>query len=114
MENSPYQSLVDKGQDRFPILHPCGRSPAKEARTKGRPIKFTAIILPAATVWTTFRVAEEMRYKIPDSLKYFCQSDVAFTCRSTWYIERENLCRETNLPELIPWIKSIRMKLSSS
>jgi uroporphyrinogen-III synthase len=58
-------------------------------------------------------VAEEMRYKIPDSLKYFCQSEaVAFTCRSTWYIERENLCRETNLPELIPLIKSIRMKLS--
>merc|ERR1712194_958250 len=38
--------------------------------------EFTAIILTSRNaVDHFFRIAEEMRFKVPDSMKYFCQSE---------------------------------------
>lgn len=79
IENSPYQTLVERTKvkiDFRSFIHVEGVS-AKEVREQKIDIsKFTAIILTSRnSVDHFFRVADEMRYKIPDTLKYFCQSE---------------------------------------
>ena len=51
--------------------------PAKEVRAQKIDLNnFTAIILTSKNaVDHFFRVAEEMRYKVPEDLRYFCQSE---------------------------------------
>lgn len=83
VENSPYFELQQKHKvkiDFRPFIHVEGVS-AKEVRAQKIDLNnFTAIILTSKnSVDHFFRVAEEMRYKIPEDLKYFCQSEaVAF------------------------------------
>jgi uroporphyrinogen-III synthase len=83
VENSPYFELQNKLKvkiDFRPFIHVEGVS-AKEVRAQKIDLNnFTAIILTSRnSVDHFFRVAEEMRYKIPEDLKYFCQSEaVAF------------------------------------
>ncbi len=83
MENSPYQNLVDRTKvkiDFRSFIHVEGAA-AKEVREQKIDLKnYSAIILTSRNaVDHFFRVAEEMRYKIPDTLKYFCLSEaVAF------------------------------------
>jgi uroporphyrinogen-III synthase len=63
-----------------PFIHVEGVN-AKEIRLQKIDLNnFTAIILTSKnSVDHFFRVADEMRYKIPEGLKYFCQSEaVAF------------------------------------
>jgi uroporphyrinogen-III synthase len=111
MENSPYQSLVDRTKvkiDFRSFIHVEG-VPAKEVREQKVDLaKFTAIILTSRnSVDHFFRVAEEMRYKIPDSLKYFCQSEaVAFYLQKyVVYRKRKIYVGKRTFPELIPLIK---------
>ncbi len=83
VENSPYFELQNKHKvkvDFRPFIHVEGVS-AKDIRAqKIDLVNFTAIILTSKNaVDHFFRVAEEMRYKIPEDLKYFCQSEaIAF------------------------------------
>jgi uroporphyrinogen-III synthase len=83
VENSPYFDLQQKHKikvDFRSFIHVEGVS-AKDVRAQKIDLKnFTAIILTSKnSVDHFFRVAEEMRYKIPEDLKYFCQSEaVAF------------------------------------
>ncbi len=83
VENSPYFELQNKHKvkvDFRPFIHVEGVS-AKEVRAqKIDLVHFTAIILTSKNaVDHFFRVADEMRYKIPEDLKYFCQSEaIAF------------------------------------
>lgn len=83
VENSPYLRLVEKQKikvDFRPFIHVEGVS-AKEVRAQKIDLnQFTAIILTSRnSVDHFFRVAEEMRFKVPDDMKYFCQSEaVAF------------------------------------
>lgn len=83
VENSPYFELQQKHKvkiDFRPFIHVEGVN-AKEIRAQKIDLhNFTAIILTSKnSVDHFFRVAEEMRYKIPEDLKYFCQSEaVAF------------------------------------
>jgi len=79
MENSPYSRLIDKERvkvDFRPFIHVEGVD-AKEVRQQKIDLKdFTAIILTSRNaVDHYFRIAEEMRYKVPDAMKYFCQSE---------------------------------------
>ncbi|WP_372794276.1 uroporphyrinogen-III synthase [Lutibacter sp.] len=82
-ENSPYLELSEKQKvkiDFRPFIHVEGVS-AKNIRAQRIDLKnYSAIILTSRhAVDHFFRVAEEMRYTVPDSLKYFCESDaVAF------------------------------------
>jgi uroporphyrinogen-III synthase len=83
VENSPYFELQNKHKvkvDFRSFIHVEGVS-AKDVRSQKIDLhNFTAIILTSKnSVDHFFRVAEEMRYKVPEDLKYFCQSEaVAF------------------------------------
>lgn len=79
MENSPYARLIEKEKvtvDFRPFIHVEGVN-AKIVREQKIDLKdFTAIILTSRNaVDHFFRIAEEMRFKVPDSMKYFCQSE---------------------------------------
>ena len=83
IENSPYSQLKTKRKvkiDFVPFIHVEGVS-AREVRPQKIDLsKFSAIILTSRNaVDHFFRVAEEMRFPIPNALKYFCLSEaVAF------------------------------------
>ncbi len=83
VENSPYFELQNKHKvkvDFRPFIHVEGVI-AKEVRAQKIDLaNFTAIILTSKNaVDHFFRVSDEMRYKIPEDLKYFCQSEaIAF------------------------------------
>lgn len=79
VENSPYFDLQNKHKikvDFRPFIHVEG-VPAKEVRAQKIDLNnYTAIILTSKNaVDHFFRVAEEMRYKVPEDLRYFCQSE---------------------------------------
>ncbi|MFD0861061.1 uroporphyrinogen-III synthase [Sungkyunkwania multivorans] len=79
VENSPYLQLIEKQKvkiDFRPFIHVEGLT-AKDIRQQKIDLsKFTAIVLTSRNaVDHYFRLAEEMRFKVPDSMKYFCQSE---------------------------------------
>lgn len=111
MENSPYQTLVDRTKvkiDFRSFIHVEG-VPSKEVREQKIDIsKFTAIVLTSRnSVDHFFRVAEEMRYKIPDSLKYFCQSEAVayYLQKYVVYRKRKIYVGKRTFKELVPLIK---------
>ncbi len=78
-ENSPYSELSEKQKvkiDFVPFIHVEGVS-AKEVRVQKIDLKnYTAIILTSRNaVDHFFRIAEEMRFTVPDQMKYFCESE---------------------------------------
>lgn len=112
MENSPYQSLVDRTKvkiDFRSFIHVEGVS-AKEVREQKVDLaNYTAIILTSRnSVDHFFRVAEEMRFKISDSLKYFCQSEAVayYLQKYVVYRKRKIYVGKRTFPELIPLIKN--------
>lgn len=111
MENSPYQNLVDRTKvkiDFRSFIHVEGAA-AKEVREQKIDLsKFTAIVLTSRNaVDHFFRVAEEMRFKIPDSLKYFCQSEAVayYLQKYVVYRKRKIYVGKRTFPELCPLIK---------
>ena len=82
-ETSPYFDLSDKQKvkiDFRSFIHVEGIS-VKEIRAQKIELKdFSAIILTSRNAADHFfRIAEELRFKVPDDMKYFCQSEaVAF------------------------------------
>ena len=82
-DNSPYSKLISKYKvkvDFRPFIHVEGLSAKKVRSQKVDFSKFQNIILTSRNaVDHFFRIAEEMRFKVPDQTKYFCQSEaVAF------------------------------------
>ena len=78
-ENSPYTRLKEKYNltiDYRPFIHVEGVE-AKEVRMQKIDFKdFDSIILTSRnSVDHFFRLAEEMRFKVPDTTKYFCASE---------------------------------------
>ena len=78
-ENSPYFDLIDRQKvkiDFRPFIHVEGVS-AKEVRHQKVDLTdYTAIILTSRNaVDHYFKIAEEMRFKVPDTMKYFCISE---------------------------------------
>jgi len=111
IENSPYFDLQEKQKvkiDFRPFIHVEGL-PAKEVRQQKVDLNnYTAIILTSRNaVDHFFRVAEEMRYKIPDSLKYFCQSEAVayYLQKYVVYRKRKIYVGKRTFPELSPLIK---------
>ena len=83
LENSPYAKLIEKEKltvDFRPFIHVEGVDSKTVRQQKIDLSKFTAIILTSRNaIDHYFRLAEEMRFKVPDTMKYFCQSEaVAF------------------------------------
>jgi len=111
---SPYFELTEKHKvkvDFRPFIHVEGIS-VKDIRAQKIDFKnFTAIILTSRNaVDHFFRVAEEMRYKIPEDLKYFCQSEaVAFYLqRYVVYRKRKIYVGQKDFIDLAPLIKKYK------
>lgn len=114
VENSPYFDLQDKQRvkiDFRPFIHVEG-VPCKEVRLQKVDLSnYTAIILTSRNaVDHFFRVAEEMRFKVPDTMKYFCQSEaVAFYLQKyVVYRKRKIYVGKRTFKELIPLIKKYK------
>lgn len=114
IENSPYFDLQEKQKvkiDFRPFIHVEGVS-AKEIRLQKVDINnYTAIILTSRnSVDHFFRVAEEMRFKVPDTMKYFCQSEaVAFYLQKyVVYRKRKIYVGKRSFSELSPLIKKYK------
>jgi len=109
--NSPYFDLKNKYNikvDFRPFIHVEGL-PVKEVRKQRIDLNnFTAIILTSKnSVDHFFRIAEEIRYKIPEDLKYFCQSEaIAFYLHKyVTYRKRKIYVGQKNFVDLAPLIK---------
>ncbi|MEZ4839594.1 uroporphyrinogen-III synthase [Flavobacterium sp.] len=114
VENSPYFELIQKHKikiDFRPFIHVEG-VPVKEIRSQKIDLNnYTAIILTSRnSVDHFFRVAEEMRYKVPEDLKYFCQSEaVAFYLQKyVVYRKRKIYVGQKDFVELSPLIKKYK------
>ena len=70
--------------------------------------KFTAVIFTSKNVIDHyFRLAEEMRFQVPDDMKYFCQSEaIAFYLQKyIVYRKRKTYIGEKEIQDLAPLIK---------
>ena len=114
IENSPYFDLTEKHKvkiDFRPFIHVEGVS-SKEVRQDKIDLKnFTAIILTSRNaVDHFFRVAEEMRFKVPDTMRYFCQSEAVayYLQKYVVYRKRKIYVGKRTFSELIPLIKKYK------
>lgn len=110
-ETSPYSDLSDKQKvkiDFRPFIHVEGVT-TKEVRAQKIDLSnFTAIVLTSRNaVDHFFRIAEQMRFKVPDAMKYFCQSEaVAFYLQKyVVYRKRKIYVGNRTFPDLIKLIK---------
>ncbi|MBT8257874.1 MAG: uroporphyrinogen-III synthase [Bacteroidia bacterium] len=113
-ENSPYFELQDKQRvkiDFRPFIHVEG-VPAKEIRLQKVDLNnYSAIILTSRNaVDHFFRVAEEMRFKVPDAMKYFCQSEAVayYLQKYVVYRKRKIYVGKRTFGELSPLIKKYK------
>ncbi|WP_373057714.1 uroporphyrinogen-III synthase [Zunongwangia sp. H14] len=114
VENSPYFELEEKQKvkiDFIPFIHVEG-VPSKEVRQQKVDLtKYTAIILTSRNaVDHFFRIAEEMRYKVPDTLKYFCLSEAVayYLQKYVVYRKRKIYVGKRTFAELSPLIKKYK------
>jgi len=114
VENSPYFDLIDKQKikiDFIPFIHVEGVS-GKDIRSQKVDLnQFTAIILNSRnSVDHFFRIAEELRFKVPDTMKYFCLSEaVAFYLQKyVVYRKRKIYVGKRTFAELSPLIKKYK------
>ena len=114
VENSPYFELQEKQLvkiDFRPFIHVEGVS-AKEIRLEKIDLNnYSAIILTSRNaVDHFFRVAEEMRFKVPDSMKYFCQSEAVayYLQKYVVYRKRKIYVGKRTFAELAPLIKKYK------
>lgn len=114
MENSPYLRLIEKEKvkvDFRPFIHVEGVD-AKSVRQQKIDLNdYTAIILTSRnSVDHFFRIAEEMRFKVPDTMKYFCQSEAVayYLQKYVVYRKRKIYVGKRTFNELIPLIKKYK------
>ncbi|WP_053992755.1 uroporphyrinogen-III synthase [Mangrovimonas sp. TPBH4] len=114
IENSPYFDLQEKQKvkiDFRPFIHVEG-VPAKEIRQQKVDLsQYTAIILTSRnSVDHFFRVADEMRFKVPDTMKYFCQSEAVayYLQKYVVYRKRKIYVGKRTFAELSPLIKKYK------
>lgn len=114
MENSPYTKLIEKSKVRVdfrPFIHVEGET-AKEVRGQKIDLKnYSAVILTSRNaVDHYFRLAEEMRFKVPDTMKYFCQSEaVAFYLQKYVVYRKRKIYVGTRLfSDLTPMFKKYK------
>ncbi len=78
-ENSPYFDLAEKYKlkiDFIPFIHVAGVDVAEVRKQKVNLANHTAVILTSRNaVDHYFRIAEEMRFAVPNDMKYFCTSE---------------------------------------
>ena len=105
-ENSPYTRLREKHNlkiDFRPFIHVEGVNAKDVRRQKIDFADYTSVILTSRnSVDHFFRLAEDMRYKVSDATKYFCQSEaVAFYLQKyVLYRKRKIYVGEKSLTDL--------------
>ena len=114
VENSPYFDLQEKQKvkiDFRPFIHVEGVE-AKDIRLQKVDLsQYTAIILTSRnSVDHFFRVADEMRFKVPDSMKYFCQSEAVayYLQKYVVYRKRKIYVGKRTFADLSPLIKKYK------
>ncbi len=114
IENSPYFDLEERQKvkvDFRPFIHVEGVE-AKDIRQQKIDLnKFSAIILTSRnSVDHFFRVAEEMRFKVPDAMKYFCQSEAVayYLQKYVVYRKRKIYVGKRTFEDLMPLIKKYK------
>jgi len=113
-ENSPYTRLIEKEKvkvDFRPFIHVEGVD-AKEVRQQKIDLnEFSSIILTSRkSVDHFFRLAEEMRFKVPDTLKYFCISEAVayYLQKYVVYRKRKIYVGNHTFKDLAPLIKKYK------
>ena len=113
-ENSPYSQIIENHNvkvDFVPFIKVEGMT-AKDIRMQKIDLtKFSAIILTSRkSVDHYFRIAEEMRFKVPDTMKYFCQSEaIAFYLQKyITYRKRKIYVGKKEFSELLPILKKYK------
>ena len=114
VENSPYFDLIEKQKvkiDFRPFIHVEGVS-GKDVRSQKVDLaNYSAIILTSRnSVDHYFRIAEELRFKVPDTMKYFCLSEAVayYLQKYVVYRKRKIYVGKRNFSELAPIIKKYK------
>jgi len=114
VENSPYFELSQRYKvkiDFRPFIHVEGVT-AKEVRQQKIDLNaFSAIILTSKNaIDHFFRVAEEMRYKVPEDLKYFCQTEATalYLQKYVVYRKRKIYVGQKDFKDLAPLFKKYK------
>jgi uroporphyrinogen-III synthase len=114
MENSPYSRLINKEKvkvDFRPFIHVEGVDAKGVRQQKIDLNNYTAIILTSRNaVDHFFRIAEEMRFKVPDTMKYFCQSEAVayYLQKYVIYRKRKIYVGKMNFNDLVPLFKKYK------
>lgn len=114
MENSPYSRLIEKEKvkvDFRPFIHVEGVDAKTVRQQKIDLSQYTAIVLTSRnSVDHFFRIAEEMRFKVPDSMKYFCQSEAVayYLQKYVVYRKRKIYVGKRNFVDLLPLLKKYK------
>ena len=110
-ESSPYFELANKQKvkiDFRSFIHVEGAS-SKEIRVQKIDLSsFTAVIFTSRNaVDHFFRIADEMRFTVPDALKYFCESEAIayYLQKYVVYRKRKIYVGKKTFPELSKLIK---------
>ncbi len=110
-ERSPYFDLAEKQKikiDFRPFIHVEGVE-SKEVRAQKIDFSnFTAVIFTSRNaIDNYFRLAEEMRYTVPDDMRYFCQSEaVAYYLQNyIVYRKRKIYVGKRTFSDLLAFIK---------
>ncbi len=110
-EKSPYYDLAEKYKlkiDFRPFIHVEGVSAQEFRQQKVNISEHTAIILTSKNaVDHFFRIAEEVRFEVPDTMKYFCISEVVAKSLQKYvtYRKRKIFFGKQTIEELVEVMK---------
>lgn len=114
VENSPYFDLSDKQKvkvDFRSFIHIEGVTSREVRAQKIDFANFSAVIFTSRNaIDNYFRLAEELRFKVPDSMKYFCLSEAVayYLQKYVVYRKRKIYVGERSLDDLIKIMKKYR------
>jgi uroporphyrinogen-III synthase len=97
--------------DFIPFIHVEGVSGKQVRSQKVDLANYTAIILTSRNaVDHFFRIADELRFKVPDTMKYFCQSEAVayYLQKYVVYRKRKIYVGKRTFTELSPLIKKYK------
>ncbi|AZI21284.1 uroporphyrinogen-III synthase [Chryseobacterium taklimakanense] len=110
-ESSPYLEIAKKEKIRIdfrPFIHVEGVD-AKELRTQKIDLsQYTGVIFTSKNaIDHYFRLAEEMRFAVPDAMRYICQSEAIanYLQKHIVYRKRKISFGEKNFADLLPLFK---------
>ncbi|WP_417427917.1 uroporphyrinogen-III synthase [Halpernia sp.] len=110
-ESSPYTEIARKAKIKIDFRQFIHVAPvdAKELRTQKIDLsQFTGIIFTSKNaIDHYFRIAEEMRFSVPDSMRYICQSEAVanYLQKHIIYRKRKISFGEKNFADLLPLFK---------